>query len=837
MCSTPFLRRGTLPSASAVKQQLRYLFSEEKFMKHKLIAVFAAVAMCAGLLSACAPGTDKASYELWGTYNTTKVIGQTYKNDTYAKLDASLSIEMMKGEYESAQLIVTFNKGSGKVSLQKGTLTDDKGHSIPDDAVNIYRQMYLQISRNYNGGTTFGAGDYIPDMLLPEQTAIEFGQDGYTAGTNQGFTVEVCSDNLAAGVYSGNFVLDVDGKKTNIPVSVTVWDIELEGKSEFMSSFLIYREYMAYGEYRNDKQITDNYVDFLTRYNVDSYVVRDNYEAERFSESLQKYKENKRMTSIVIPVDFQLNYVPSASNAQFNEAINYITELALNSTDEWCLVEHAYFYPSTYDEADIVPERVAKAEEFFAENGLYFQTLDAAVKKLQTNAEYNKKSESLRLRIEKAIRNIPAVFTNVGYVGEWVKNLTDATFCPYISIYDNYAILQRYQDQAQGVNGNLWAYSCNATNYPYPTLDIDDVSVGIRANGWINMAYGINGYLYWSVNKYYSNIEDSPNAHVNPYKDAYRGGESNGDGWLLYPGSYYDSEYPFASLRLCAYRDGVDDYNMLTVYKRKLQSIADKYGIEIDFNEYVSDLYEKLFSGAVVRENIDGVLYEARRELAKRILALDNDDNLLITKLLGDGALTVSVYSTKDNVKIDGNSANKTVAGIGYKYTTVSDGNMHSYEINTGLRKVNYKVSASVTLSHALANLSEGSSYDSLTDKFRIKAIDGELMDLYRPYIRFGVNNLRKATKMYFTYDNYGADEVELRIRLINKDGTKTEVSTNYCKAKSARRAEITFAEDIVWNNVSSIEISFDNVIYNGKTYVLAPDRSIGLSDLWLDVE
>ena len=806
-------------------------------MKYKLLAVLMAVALCATLLCACAPKDNTAPYEVWTTYNTTKVIKQTYKNDTYVRQQPSLSVEMMKGEYEATQLVVTFNKGNGKVTLNKGTLADDKGNVIPSEAVEIYRQMYVQIPRNYNGGSTYAAGDYIPDMLLPEKTAIEYGKDGYVADTNQAFTVEVCSDNLAAGVYTGNFVLDVDGKQTNIPVSVTVWDIELDGKSEFMSSFLIYREYMAYGEYRNDKQITDNYVEFLTKYNVDAYVVRDNYEAQRFSESLQNYKTNKRMTSIVIPVDFQLNYVPTASNSQFVETLGYITELALESSDEWCLVEHAYFYPSTYDEADIVPERVAKSEEFFAEDGLYFQTLEAAVKSLQTNADYMAKSAELRARIERAILNIPAIFTNVGYISDWVANLTDATFCPYISVYDNYAVLQRYQDQSQGVNGNLWAYSCNETNYPYPTLDIDDVTLGIRVNGWLDMAYGINGYLYWSVNKYYSNIDDSPNAHVNPYDDAYRGGNSNGDGWLLYPGSYYNSEYPFASLRLCAYRDGVDDYNMLTVYKRKLQTLADKYGVEIDFNDYVGDLYDKLFSGAVVYENVDGVLYEARRELAKRILQLGNSDNLLVVKSHNDDVVTLNVYSTADNVKIDGKAVDKTPCGEGYMYTLTADNAAHTYQIDTGVRTVECRVSAHVTLSRASAKLSENSTYDSESDSFVVKPIDGEIIDLYRPYIRFAVSGVKKATKMYFTYTDNDQTEVELRIRLINNDGTKTEVSTNYCKGYGSRKVEITLAADIVWSGVSYVEISFDNVVYNGKTYVLAPDRSISLSDIWLDVE
>ena len=805
-------------------------------MKKQFISVFVALVVLIGVLCGCTPKQPNIDpYEVWSTYNTTKVIQQTYKNDSYTKLDANLSIEMMCGEYEGAQLVVTFNSGSGKVTLQKGTLTNANGDEIPDEAVQIYRQKYIQIERNYNGGTVYTAGDYIPDMLLPEATAVKYNEDGYVAETNQGFTVEVCSDNLSAGTYTGNFTLCVDDEQTTIPVSVTVWDFQLEGKSTFMSSFLLYREYLAAGEYRSDKEITDNYIDFLIKYNVDTYVVRDNYEAEHFTESFQRYRENKQMTSIVIPVDFQLDYQPTEGNAQFDEAMAYLTEIALASTDEWCYVEHAYFYPSTYDEADLVTSRIEKSEEFFAEDGLYFQTLDAAIELLQSNEEYMQKDQALRQRIEKAIYNIPAVFTNVNYQADWVANLKDATFCPYMSVFDNYAILQRYQEQSQGVNNNLWAYSCNETDYPYPTLDIDDAALGIRANGWMNKAYNVNGYLYWCTNKYWSNFTEGSNVDTDVYQTPSRGDGSNGDGWLLYPGAYYDSDTPFATVRLTAYRDGVDDYNMLSVYEQKLNALAQKYGVTINFDDYVSDLYNQLFKGAVAYENADAVLYEIRRELANRIIALDSADNLLVVEQRNGNDLLVNVYSTQQNVTIDGNNVTATPGGDGYLYQVTNTGTKATYSIDTGVRTVNYSVSAHTLLNVSNATLSEGSTYDATNDSFTIKSIDGKYKDLYRPSISLSVNNV-KATALRFTYQNDGENELELRIVLKTTTGN-VEVSSNYCPAGKSRDVFVIFDSNIDWSSVTAIQITFDNVIEQDGAFVLAPDKQISVSDLWLDLQ
>ena len=49
----------------------------------------------------------KLETSVWSTYNTTKVIRQTSRNESYQKQDARLSAQMMQNEYEGAQLIVT----------------------------------------------------------------------------------------------------------------------------------------------------------------------------------------------------------------------------------------------------------------------------------------------------------------------------------------------------------------------------------------------------------------------------------------------------------------------------------------------------------------------------------------------------------------------------------------------------------------------------------------------------------------------------------------------------------------------------------------------------------
>ena len=801
-----------------------------------LALLLLAAALC---LVGCGKGkTDDTSlqYEAWSTYNTVKVIGQTYKNDTYTRLSPALTIEMMRGEYEGAQLLLTVSRGSGKAELVKGALTDGEGNTIPPEQVQVYCQMYTQIQRNYNGGTVFGAGDRIPDMLLPMETAVAYGENTVSADSNRGFTVEICSDGVKPGVYTGTFTLKVGDKTQDIPVSVTVWDIVAEGRrSEFMSSFLIYREVLAYGEFRNDKEITDRYIEFLLRYHADAYVVRDIYEAAHFTESLTRFRENTRMTGIVIPVDFQMNYQAASGNSQYDETLRYLTELALASTDECCLAEYAYFYPSTYDEADIVPERQEKSREFFSEGGLYFRTLDDAVESLQNNEAYLAKSAALRERIERAIRNIPAVFTNVNYVKEWVAELDDATFCPYISVFNDHAVLRRYQEQAAGVGGHLWAYSCNRTDYPYPTLDIDDVVLGIRVNGWMNSAYGINGYLYYMVNKYGLMFEsENANGYLNIYDSPDRGGESNGDGFLLYPGAYYGSADPFATVRLAAYRDGIDDYDMLSIYREKLLALAARYGAAIDTDAFVTDLYARLFCGTIAYENNDAALYEVRRELASRILALDADGGLLT--VFDREASTLRIFSTDATLKIDGTVMTGAASGDGYIYTVACGTDARRVTIETSARAVVYGVAAHTVVGTTDATLSQGSRYDAERGVFVIASIDGPLIDLYTPSVTVSSGDLARATRLGFTFGNRSEDDLDFRVKLVTAAG-EIELETEYCRAGEAYAVEIILPTDIDMRTVTAVHITFDNVVQEGNDFVLAPDRVFTLSDLWLELQ
>ncbi len=752
-------------------------------MKKRIIIIIGSVVLALLLVGGIIFGLTQCSKKepepgktsVWSAYNTVKVIQQTSRNDTYTKLDPKLNAQMMRNEYEGAQLIVTAAQDT-TYTLTAGTLKNEKGEVFPAENVQIYHQKYQTIKINYNGDKAFQAGDSIPDMLLPLDIAVKYGENKILANNNQGITVEFNSANVPAGVYTGNFTLDLNGEKTSIPVSVEVWDIEFEGKSPFQSCFMIYRDELIIGEYSNTDEVVNAYIDKLLEYKTNPYVVRTYYTPENFVAEVQRLFDNKNYNSVVIPYDFQLDYrvyeagevTPAAQNA-----VNYIKALVKASTPGKNYIQYAYFYPSTYDEADVVEGKAAPSEVFLKEGGEYQQTLQLAVQQLKEEGWFDAQTPEFAAQTEAAILEIPAVFTNVNFVNDWVGDL-NAAFCPYISLFNDTAVLNQYQDAAMDNSfGDLWAYTCSGPINPYPTFHIDDGTLDMRVCGWMEKAYGVTGYLYYKVNAYALIQDNVTDDHINLYENPARYYEVNGDGFLLYPGKYYGSSAPFATVRLTAYRDGMDDYEMLCVYENLLREYAEKNNLtNFDFNLYVEDLYRSLFNGVVAKQD-DSLVYAARAELAKRILSLKNDGKL-------------------------------------------------SYDPATVQR---------VTVS------TFDGGQDSVVIKSEYKDKDEEIgskTKMFRPYYGVKVNGLSGAQTLEFTYTNTGDMDLVMQITLITDSMDKVTVDTSYCGVGRTRQVKVNLNRDleIDLSKVTEIRLTFDNVETNDEgMVVLLPDRTFTVSD------
>ena len=125
----------------------------------------------------------------------------------------------------------------------------------------------------------------------------------------------------------------------------------------------------------------------------------------------------------------------------------------------------------------------------------------------------------------------------------------------------------------------IWIYVCISAQKPYPNIwAIDYPGIDHRILFWQCFKYDVEGFLYWAISYW----------EKNPWKDTqtYPGG--NGDGSLVYPGE----DGPINSIRWEIIREGIQDYEYLTLLKEKIgEEKAKRWldGIVGDLTRYTMD--------------------------------------------------------------------------------------------------------------------------------------------------------------------------------------------------------------------------------------------------------
>ena len=136
----------------------------------------------------------------------------------------------------------------------------------------------------------------------------------------------------------------------------------------------------------------------------------------------------------------------------------------------------------------------------------------------------------------------------------------------------------------------FWSYLCTGPKSPYINLFIDSDAINMRLWLWASYMYRLKGILIWT-SSYWNSPEASPSGVLqDPWTepmsfttsygtangDQRRWG--NGDGRLFYPLNRHPNEdretvylgEPVPSLRLEILRDGVDDYDYLTLLEEAI---------------------------------------------------------------------------------------------------------------------------------------------------------------------------------------------------------------------------------------------------------------------------
>ena len=588
----------------------------------------------------------EADISVWTTYDTVKVL----RDKTYTEtLPAKLSFSAVKNEYESAQIIITANKAVKSYEVELSDLTNEDGEVFSKDNFSVYNQKYIQVTRTT---TNYFESGWYPDAILPFDTAVEYGENTVAEGQNQGiwFSCSVPAGQKA-GVYSGSFTLKADGSSVEVPVSVEVLDYTLSDEVHSRSSFGIHRYWNEGGIVSAEKDASYDmyaaYYEYLLDHRISArYMPSAMTDIEGFIAQLRKYATDPKCSNYILPyvsaydssfggsgIDYELyeNLLDAIAQASIEDNVNYF--------------EKASTYFAMYDE-------ITKASDIEKANAFYKKIYDLHISIAEKWATSLNCSEDFKSELIAQMLDINQLMVTT-YSPSFTVGFT---YCPLLDKYNSKSSRENYQEvyvYGDGeykvtLNEEKWWYSAGIPKNPYPTYHIDDNGYSPVVYSWMQYANGVTGNLYWSATFYLEKVNE--NALQDCYSTAMRFPETNGDGFLVYPGAPYGIYGPVGTIRLDQIRDGLEEYDMLYALEEAYNEKS-AAGIETNFAGVMEFLYERLFEGTKV--GTSEAEYEAVRESLLDMLVMEEKTGVLVTDAQVQDNVAVMKIFVPDNTEIE----------------------------------------------------------------------------------------------------------------------------------------------------------------------------------------
>ena len=644
----------------------------------KKIVVTASV--CALLFTGSACGGNngknaKAEALIWSSPSTVKYMLDDAPVTDYGK---EMNLSLAANEKESAQLTVTSKVNIRNYEISVGDLTDGNGHVIAKENVSVFVEKYLNVS---TVTTTFRAG-YYPDALVPYESVKQAKEDRIKAGQNQTFLFTVSApENAAAGNYSATVTLKLNGETKTTKLNVTVYDFAIPTESHSRTSFFLWYDQFMYQCDNVTDELIDNYIDFMLDYRVNTSIGRiGQYTNKELVKKHIEFAKDERVNTIDLPFVYVTDTVDGKNFTSFDyDGLKYfLTEIIRASSNENNYVKkfklsfNALDEPGTgkYENVRYVHQRFLRLKKELAADETLFPV-------------------GAKDDVKAALLQIPNACTT-SYKEVLDRHISGDDYgvdswCGTYDWYDTESNRYRLEQATEQGDGSWW-YGCIQPTNPYPTYHIDDNLLSARALNWMMMDYGIQGNHYWAVNIW--SVYSGKYTYRDVWNEALAFPGAVGDGYLIYPGSRYGLNTAIASIRLEAIRDGLEDYEYLYKLKTLTEELAAKYdAFDYDFNESMQVLYDLIYQGTIIHNDIDAFA-SARETVAKLISLAQNDVLVTFDRSAVNGKVSAKIYAGNDvtEVKVGGAVATKAKSGEGNLFQSAFFPNNY---VNVSVKKGN----------------------------------------------------------------------------------------------------------------------------------------------------
>lgn len=434
----------------------------------------------------------------------------------------------------------------------------------------------------------------LPDAMVPNDKPFSLSLD-----YSQSFYIRVTTEeDTPAGIYSGSFRLNKDGETLlTDQFSAQVWDFALPSVPTCGTLFGLNQDFIRQNHRVSEeeaKTLYKKYYDFLLQHKICAYYLPFDILDDRADD----YLNNGVVTNFCIP------YSPD------DDVIRAYYK-KLSSNPKW--FKKGVFYPidepSKRDRFHRYEQICHRLEELYPNYNI--------ITPLARSVLFEDGEDSITLLAPYQTRWCPRsdMFGLNGSAGYSEYDIPDHELMRQ-AILDNYGnMLDRIEKERAG-GDEIWWYVCG---YPYLLsycdFNLHNLGIQHRVLFWQQFAFKVEGLLYWGTN----NWEFPGSPWTNPCTfDEIR----YGDGSLLYNGNEVGINGPVGSIRLEMIRDGIEDFEYLTMAKELLP----KEEIDSIINPIInpSPALNMVLTGTqgpdiFVFSNDDDTFYQARCNLGDAI--------------------------------------------------------------------------------------------------------------------------------------------------------------------------------------------------------------------------
>ena len=518
---------------------------------------------------------EDATLSLWfdHLYNRTpQATSQSNGKVTY-------QIQMAKNEIEGCQVLLGAQNGAEGLKVYVSDFTNEAGNTLTTE---LFWGYYFNVEGErvidplppvtyepdqtmldwVNGGN--GAGEQLPLLQVYDGFDVK-------AGENQAFIIKATSKpDSAPGEYSATVtVVDQNGNEVKkATVFAYVWNFELPEASSCktlmsLSGFDVYVSYKDWtGIVANEegKNLPQIYYDYLLANRVCAYDLPFENSDGTFSDPrFVEYLDNPRV------VAFQpLGYSKELNAGNVSNAYNFLSQ-----KQEW--LDKAYFYP--VDE----PLNVGRLDDVNNYGKLLTEYFPGYKLIVPMHVNYTVGGGDYFSYVSEYV-NVwcPKTFFYNTFA-EWYGDRTLTYGCSVMTEQKLGSFRDRmWAEQAGG--DEAWWYVTRRPCDPEITLIINTEAVNVRTLFWQQKLYGVDGFLYYLVNdwtngtsKWYVPTADEFYFGMDALHEIEntQGINVYGNGILIYSGAYFAQTDPVGSLRLECVRDGIEDFEYLTMLEAK----------------------------------------------------------------------------------------------------------------------------------------------------------------------------------------------------------------------------------------------------------------------------